>query len=56
LRRGAALLGLFTWIKPNPIGGLQLLLASSLFFVVFGGLFYLLLRPEVFAYLRSDRG
>jgi hypothetical protein len=56
LRRGAVLLGLFTWIKPNPIGGLQLLLVSSLFFVVFGGLFYLLLRPEVFAYLRSDRG
>ena len=46
---GAALLGPFAWIKP-------ILLAGSIFFAVFGGLFYLLLRPEVFAYLRSDRG
>ncbi|OGP59276.1 MAG: hypothetical protein A2V67_15545 [Deltaproteobacteria bacterium RBG_13_61_14] len=56
LRGGTALLGPFTWIKPNPIGGLRLLLVNSLFFAVFGVLFYLLLRPEVFAYLRSDRG
>lgn len=55
LRLCAILLEVFFWIKPNPDGALRLLFFSGLFLAAFGGIFYLLLRPEVFAYLRSDQ-
>lgn len=56
LRHGFALLAPFAWIKPDPTRALQLLVMSLGVIALFGGLFYLLIRPEVFAYFRSSKG